>query len=112
MSLVYICFVNILSIFFVNGLIFFEKRCNIHILSSDGHKWLMGPEGIGCFYCSKDILDELVPNNVGWNSVINESAYLDYDLTLRPNARRFEEGSLNIMGIYVRINDTRIPLKE
>jgi selenocysteine lyase/cysteine desulfurase len=76
------------------------KKCNIHILSSDGHKWLMGPEGIGCFYCSKDILDELVPNNVGWNSVINEADYLDYDLTLRPNARRFEEGSLNIMGIY------------
>jgi len=76
------------------------KKCKIHIMSSDGHKWLLGPEGIGCFYCSKDILDELVPNNVGWNSVINESAYLDYDLTLRPNARRFEEGSLNIMGIY------------
>lgn len=76
------------------------KKCKIHIMSSDGHKWLMGPEGIGCFYCSKDILDRLIPCNVGWNSVINESAYLDYDFTLRPDAQRFEEGSLNIMGIY------------
>ena len=76
------------------------KKCKIHIMSSDGHKWLLGPEGIGCFYCSKDILDKLVPCNVGWNSVVNESAYLDYDFTLRPDAQRFEEGSLNIMGIY------------
>ena len=76
------------------------KKCKIHIMSSDGHKWLMGPEGIGCFYCSKDILDRLIPCNVGWNSVVNESAYLDYDFTLRADAQRFEEGSLNIMGIY------------
>jgi len=76
------------------------KKCRIHAMSSDGHKWLLGPEGIGCFYCSKEILDKLTLNNVGWNSVINESAYLDYDLTLRPDAQRFEEGSLNIMGIY------------
>jgi selenocysteine lyase/cysteine desulfurase len=76
------------------------KKCKIHIMSSDGHKWLMGPEGAGCFYCSKDILDEMMPCNVGWNSVINESAYLDYNLRLRPDAQRFEEGSLNIMGIY------------
>jgi selenocysteine lyase/cysteine desulfurase len=76
------------------------KRCKIHIMSSDGHKWLMGPEGAGCFYCSKKVLDEIIPSNVGWNSVINESAYLDYDLKLRLDAQRFEEGSLNVMGIY------------
>ncbi len=76
------------------------KKCRIHIMSSDGHKWLLSPEGAGCFYCSREILDEIIPFNVGWTSVINESAYLDYDLTLRPDARRFEEGSLNTMGIY------------
>ncbi len=76
------------------------KKCKIHIMSSDGHKWLLGPEGTGCFYCSKEALDEIIPTNVGWNSVVNASAYLDYDLTLRPDAQRFEEGSLNIMGIY------------
>ncbi len=76
------------------------KKCKIHMMSADGHKWLLGPEGTGCLYCSREILDELVPNNVGWHSVINSSEYLNYDLTLRPDARRFEEGSLNIMGIY------------
>lgn len=76
------------------------KKCNIHIMSADGHKWLLGPEGLGCFYCSKDVIDQIKLVNVGWNSVINESEYLDYNLTLRPDAQRFEEGSLNIVGIY------------
>lgn len=76
------------------------KKCKIHVVSSDGHKWLMGTEGAGCFYCSKEALDKFIPSNVGWSSVINASAYLDYDLTLRPDAQRFEEGSLNVMGIY------------
>lgn len=76
------------------------KKCKIHIMSADGHKWLLGPEGTGCLYCFREILDELVPNNVGWHSVINASEYLNYDLTLRPDTGRFEEGSLNIMGIY------------
>jgi selenocysteine lyase/cysteine desulfurase len=76
------------------------KKCKIHVMSSDGHKWLMGPEGAGCLYCSKEALDKISPNNIGWNSVINASAYLDYDLVLRPDAQRFEEGSLNVMGIY------------
>jgi len=76
------------------------KKCKIHMLSSDGHKWLLGPEGAGCFYCSKDILDEIRLDYAGWNSVINESDYLDYNLVLRPDALRFEEGSLNTVGIY------------
>ena len=76
------------------------KKCRIHAMSSDGHKWLLGPEGTGCFYCSREIMDEIIPGSVGWTSVIDESAYLDYNLTLRPDAQRFEEGSLNVMGIY------------
>jgi cysteine desulfurase/selenocysteine lyase len=76
------------------------KKCKIHIMSSDGHKWLMGPEGAGCFYCSKEVLDKIIPSNVGWNSVIDADVYLDYSLMLRPDAQRFEEGSLSVMGIY------------
>ena len=36
---------------------------------------------------------------VGWGSVINAQDFMNYDFTLRPGARRFEEGSFNIMSI-------------
>ena len=28
-------------------------RCGISFLSADGHKWLLGPEGAGLFFCSE-----------------------------------------------------------
>ena len=76
------------------------KGSGIDILSADSHKWLMGPEGIGIFYCSGDAMERIEVTEVGWYNVVNPSDYLNYNLTLDPNARRFECGSLNTMGIY------------
>jgi len=74
------------------------RACCIDMASCDGHKWLLGPEGMGFFFCRREILDELRPANIGWYSVVEPEKFTEYDLTLRPDARRFEEGSLNIAG--------------
>ena len=76
------------------------KSCNIDILAADGHKWLLAPEGAAIFYCSNEKLDQLINTNVGWSSVVNPREFLDYDLTLKPDATRFEEGSYNTTGLY------------
>ncbi|HTV47274.1 MAG TPA: aminotransferase class V-fold PLP-dependent enzyme [Phycisphaerae bacterium] len=74
------------------------KAMNIDFLSADGHKWLLGPEGAGIFYCRKDLIAGVRPE-VGWMNVINSKNYGDYNFTLRPDAKRFECGSYNIPGI-------------
>ena len=74
--------------------------CHIDILAADGHKWLLAPEGAAIFYCNKDRLDQLINTNVGWASVVNPRDFLDYDLTFKPDATRFEEGSYNSIGLY------------
>ena len=76
------------------------KSCHIDILAADGHKWLLAPEGAAIFYCTKDKLDQLINTNIGWASVVNPREFLDYDLTLKPDATRFEEGSYNSVGLY------------
>ena len=76
------------------------KSCCIDILAADGHKWLLAPEGAAIFYCTKDKLDRLTNTNVGWASVVNPREFLDYNLTLKPDATRFEEGSYNSVGLY------------
>ncbi len=76
------------------------KEFNIDFLAADGHKWMLSVEGLGGFYISKRVLDEIHPDVVGWGSVINSSDYGNYDFTLMPDATRFEEGSLNTLGIY------------
>lgn len=76
------------------------KDFNIDFLAADGHKWLLSVEGLGGFYISKRVLYDIHPAVVGWDSVINSSDYGNYDFTLKPDASRFEEGSLNTLGIY------------
>jgi selenocysteine lyase/cysteine desulfurase len=75
------------------------KEDNIDFLSADAHKWLLGPEGIGIFYCKKDLAEQLAPPLIGWKSVKNEFAFEHADLDLKTDALRFEEGSQNLMGI-------------
>ena len=76
------------------------KSCHIDILAADGHKWLLAPEGAAIFYCANDKLDRLINTNVGWASVVNPRDFLNYDLTQKPDATRFEEGSYNTAGLY------------
>ena len=76
------------------------KEFNIDFLAADGHKWMLSIEGVGGFYISKRVLDDIHPAVVGWDSVIDSADYGNYDFTLKPDARRFEEGTLNTLGIY------------
>lgn len=74
------------------------QAMHIDYLSAGGHKWMLGPEGLGIFFCRRELLDTLRPE-VGWMNVINASDYSNFDFTLRPDARRFECGGYNIAGV-------------
>jgi selenocysteine lyase/cysteine desulfurase len=76
------------------------KSMNIDYLSADGHKWMLGPEGAGIFYCRKDLLERTRPLMVGAMNVINALDYGSYDYTLRPDAQRFECGSLSLASFF------------
>ena len=59
-----------------------------------GHKWVLGPEGIGTFYVRPGL--EVYSPNVGY-AAVSEGAPFDKDgnYELRPNARRFEASTIN-----------------
>jgi len=69
---------------------------NIDYLSADGHKWLLGPEGAGIFYCRRELLTKTRPLIVGWMNVINQEEYGSYDFTFKSDARKFECGSYTV----------------
>jgi selenocysteine lyase/cysteine desulfurase len=75
------------------------QAMNIDYLSADGHKWLLGPEGAGVFYCRRDLIERTRPVMVGWMNVIDAQNYGDYNYTLRSDAQRFECGSYNVPGL-------------
>lgn len=72
----------------------------IDFVSADAHKWLLGPEGIGVFYCSHRARPHLRVVNLGWANVVAPRDFLSYDTTLLPNAQRFECGTLNTVGVH------------
>ncbi|RIK68496.1 MAG: aminotransferase [Planctomycetota bacterium] len=76
------------------------RAMKIDFLSADGHKWLLGPEGAGVFYCRHELLGLLKPSSVGWLSVKNPLNFCDYNLDFRDDARRFDGGSYNLAGIW------------
>lgn len=77
------------------------SRIAVDFLSAGGHKWLLGPIGTGIFYCRRDSMPFLHPANIGYHSVYNKSEDdIDYDLTLKPDAGRFEEALVNFPGIW------------
>jgi selenocysteine lyase/cysteine desulfurase len=75
------------------------QAMNIDYLSADGHKWMLGPEGAGIFYCRRELLQQTRPLIVGWMNVVHADDYGNYDLTLKSDAGRFECGSYNVAGL-------------
>ena len=70
----------------------------IDALAADGHKWMLGPEGLGIFWLRREWLDRLRPIGVGSASM----SFYDYsriEMRLKPHAGRYEGGTKNFCGI-------------
>jgi selenocysteine lyase/cysteine desulfurase len=74
-------------------------RTPVDFLAADGHKWLLGPEGAGILWIRREWIDRLRPVDLGWNSVVGARDFGTIDFRLKPNAGRYESGSLNVAGI-------------
>jgi cysteine desulfurase/selenocysteine lyase len=76
------------------------RSAHIDGLAADGHKWLLGPEGCGILYVRKERQDSIFPEEFGWTNVAGYNDYASRDMTLRPDAGRYECGTLNTIGCY------------
>ena len=76
------------------------RRCGIHALAADGHKWLLGPEGCGILYIARELQEAVDPVEFGWTNVAGYHDYASRDMTLRPDAGRYECGTLNTIGCF------------
>ncbi|HEY3825875.1 MAG TPA: aminotransferase class V-fold PLP-dependent enzyme [Bryobacteraceae bacterium] len=74
------------------------RAANIDALAADGHKWLLGPEGCGVLYVRQEVQDEIEPMEFGWTNVAKYFDYASRDMALRPDAGRYECGTLNTIG--------------
>ncbi len=71
----------------------------LDFLAADGHKWLLGPEGVGIAMIRSQHRPRMRCPIVGWNSVLNSHEFSHSTFQLRDHASRYEAGSANMIGI-------------
>ena len=67
---------------------------------ADGHKWMLGPEGIALFYVRPKLRERLQLHQYGWHMVEHMGDFDRSDWQPAASARRFECGSPNMLGIH------------
>lgn len=72
---------------------------HIDFLAADAHKWLLGPCGAGLFYVRKSMQEKLRPAIYGWHNIRCPNFVAQEQLVYPPDARRYEAGSANLLGL-------------
>lgn len=75
-------------------------RMPVDFLVADGHKWLLGPEGLAMFYCNPALSTHLALHQFGWHMLAEMGDFDRDDWRPADDARRFECGSPNMLGIH------------
>lgn len=69
-------------------------------LVADGHKWLLGPEGLGVLYTTPQAREQLQLHRFGWHMVAAVGDYDRKDWDPAASGRRFEAGSPNSLSVH------------
>lgn len=67
---------------------------------ADGHKWMLAPEGVALFYTSPALRERLQLRQYGWHMIEERGDFERREWTVASDARRFECGSPNMLGIH------------
>ncbi len=76
------------------------QACQADFVMADGHKWMLGPEGLGVFFTTPDARDQLQLTQYGWHMIEQCGNYENQPWTIAKSARRFECGTSNMLGIH------------
>jgi len=75
------------------------KKSKIDFLCGGTQKWLMSSQGLSFIYVTEKLQNRLIQKNVGWTSVNDSWNLLDYNLTLKTSADKFQNGTINVLGV-------------
>lgn len=76
------------------------SSCNADFVVADGHKWMLGPEGLAVFWCRPELREQLRLYQHGWLMVEEPFNFDQPNWRPSPTARRFEPGSPNTIGVF------------
>ena len=83
----------------------------IDFAMADGHKWMLGPEGLGFFFVAKQHIKKLKLHQYGWHMIENIGDYTQRQWQPANTARRFECGSPNNLATQGLLASTELLLE-
>lgn len=83
----------------IGALPFDVQAIGADFAAADGHKWMLGPEGLAVFYVREDARENMRLTQFGWHMVEHIGDFDRSDWEPARSARRFEAGSPNMLGI-------------
>jgi selenocysteine lyase/cysteine desulfurase len=72
---------------------------HVDFLAADAHKWLLGPCAAGIFYVRRELQEKLNPPIYGWHNVQSPNFVAQETIEFRQDARKFEAGTHNLLGV-------------
>jgi len=84
----------------LGALAFDQQKIQADFIVADGHKWMMGPEGLALFYCRPEVRARLNLKQYGWHMVENPTDFHQQQWHIADSARRFECGSPNMLACH------------
>ncbi|MBK1716677.1 aminotransferase class V-fold PLP-dependent enzyme [Thiocystis violacea] len=76
------------------------KHVRADFVVADGHKWMLGPEGLALLYVRPELRERLTLRQFGWHMVAHSGDFDRADWAPAADARRFECGSPNLLGAH------------
>ena len=76
------------------------RRCQADFVVADGHKWMLGPEGLALLYVRPERRERLTLRQFGWHMIEHSGDFDRTDWAPAADARRFECGSPNLLGTH------------
>jgi len=83
----------------LGALRFDVAACHADFVVADGHKWMLGPEGLAVFYSRPEIRGQLNLMQYGWHMIKHAGDFDRKAWAPSETARRFEAGSPNMLCI-------------
>lgn len=75
------------------------RAMQIDALAAGAQKWQMSPQGTGFLYLTGELQSRIRQKHLGWLSVADPWQFTNYDQPLAASARRYEGGTLNVIGL-------------
>ncbi|KZY83873.1 hypothetical protein A3740_22835, partial [Oleiphilus sp. HI0068] len=93
------CLLCVDAIQSLGALPFDQTLIDADFIVADGHKWMMAAEGLALFYVKGIHIETLKINQFGWHMIEQRGNYDSPEWTPAKDAKRFECGSPNMLGV-------------